>query len=129
MPLTDQDIETRFGIALPSRYRVALLDPSDRIHQKTQLLTPDGEAGQSIFAINADMRSLDWKQWPDYLVAFAHNGCGDYFAFDTRSVPYRVYYIDPLETARESIAGCDDEGYVFESFDDWYEHEISSPAA
>jgi len=129
MPLTPQDIETRLGITLPSRHLAALLDLSDPIHKRTLLLTPEGNTCQSIFTVNADLRALAWKQWPDYLVAFATNECGDYFAFDTRTVPYRVYYIDPIGTAPESIAGCEQEGYVFESFDEWYEDKTSTHAA
>lgn len=77
----------------------------------------------SIFKINADMRAEDWKNWPDYLIAFATNECGDYFAYDTRTMPYRVYYVGPTETVPESIAGCTREGFVFETFDDWYAHK------
>jgi hypothetical protein len=127
MSLTEQDIETRLGITLPPRFRLAILNASDPIHQKIRLLGPNRGRAQSIFEVNADLRALDWKKWPPYLVAFADNGCGDYFAFDARSVPYRIYYIDPLETAPESMDGCEKEGYVFGSFDDWYEHEMSTP--
>src|SRR5688572_14909707 len=115
MPVSIEDIESRLGLTLPPRHRLALLDSSDPIHRKTTLLTAEGN--RSIFAVNDRLRKLDWKKWPDYLVAFGTNECGDYYAFDTRASPYRIYYIDPIDTAPESITGCEEQGYIFESFD------------
>ncbi len=122
-PLTERDIETRLGIALPPRHRAALVDMSDPIHTQAHLLTAMGN--RSIFKINADMRAENWKNWPDYLVAFATNECGDYFAYDTRTIPYRVYYIGPTETVPEGVAACTREGFIFETFDDWYTNKIT----
>ena len=59
------------------------------------------------------------------MVAFATNGCGDFFAYDTRQEPYRVYYIGPIDSAAEAMASCEDEGFVFDSFDDWYAYSVS----
>ena len=123
MPATAEDIEARLGVTLSSRHRAALLDPADPIHAQTLLLGPEGDAQRSLFAVNADLRAVRWKRWPDYLVAFATHGCGDYFALDTRTVPHRVYYIDPTENAPEGMAGCEQEGYVFAGFDAWYAQE------
>jgi hypothetical protein len=125
VPLTPQDIETHFGIQLPARHLAALLDSSDPIHERTFLLTAEGNDCQSIFKVNARLRALEWKEWPGYLVAFATNECGDYFALDARTAPYKIYYIDPIDTVPESIAGNHQSGFVFNCFDDWYENEIS----
>ena len=76
------------------------------IHEHAVLLVPEGNECVNIFSVNEEMRSIDWKNWPDYLVAFATNECGDFFAYDTRTEPYRIHYIDPLETAPESMEGC-----------------------
>jgi hypothetical protein len=52
------------------------------------------------------------------LVAFASNGCGDYFAYDTRRTPHTIVYIDPDNTVAENLAI--DDGYTFESFEEWH---------
>jgi hypothetical protein len=114
-----EDIQSEFGLTLPAQYRLALLDESDPIHDR--LLLCNGDA--SIFRINAELRMVDFKKWPDFLIAFATMGCGDYFAFDIRSFPYRIYYIDPIGTAAESMEACEQEGFAFASFDDWYHRE------
>ena len=124
---SQREAETRLGISLPYRLVMALHDPSDPIRKRVDLLTLDDGPG-GIVEANEFLRPLEWRQWPDYIIAFASGGCGDYFAFDTRTVPYRVYYIDTLGTVAESIASCEQEAFVFESFDHWYVHEISQAA-
>jgi len=126
MSLSVNDLESRLGIVLPERHRSALLDPQDPIYDHKELLA-FGPC-ENIFEVNETLRSLDWKEWPEYLVAFATNGCGDYFDYDTRQEPYRVYYIGPIDTASEAMASCEDEGFVFDSFDDWYAYSVSEDA-
>ena len=116
-------IEADFRIKLPPRHRAALLDASDPIHGRSILLGLDGDGG--IPAVNRAERAAAWRQWPDHLVAFAYDGCGGLFAYDTREEPYRVYYIDPMETAPESVAGCEAEGFVSPSFDAWYAEQLA----
>jgi hypothetical protein len=128
MSLSVSDLESRFGIVLPERHRSALLDPHDPIHDHKELLALGKGASESILEVNETLRSDDWKEWPEYLVAFATNGCGDFFAYDTRQEPYRVYYIGPIDTAFEAMASCEDEGFVFNSFDDWYAYAVSYDA-
>jgi hypothetical protein len=53
-----------------------------------------------------------------FLVAFASNGCGDYFAYDLRSDPPRIIYTDPDCTVAENLAAEDKLEYG--SFDEWY---------
>lgn len=125
MALTVRDIEIRFGITLPPRFIAALGDTADPIHAKVLLLAPEGNECQSIFAINASLRRAEWKEWPDYLVAFATYEFGDYSAFDVRQAPYRIYAIDPTYTAPEAVAKCEQEGYVFENFDAWYQNTLA----
>src|SRR5262245_10078899 len=103
MVLSVDDIETRFQIELPPKHKRALLDLADPIHEAVELLLPEGNDCQSIFKVNDSRRQLDWKEWPQYLIAFATQGCGDYFCYDIRAQPYLIYYIDPIGTAAESI--------------------------
>ena len=62
------------------------------------------------------------EPWPDFLIAFASNGCGDYFAYDTRQIPANIIYIDPDNTIEENFRTSDNIRY--DSFEDWYESEI-----
>jgi hypothetical protein len=120
-----RDFEARFGIVLPDRHRAALLTPADPVHIRKDLLAVGEGQCWDIFEVNERMRSLHWKEWPDYLVAFATNGCGDYFAYDRREQPYPVYYIGPIDTATEAMESCKNERFVFACFDDWYSYVVS----
>ena len=96
---------------------------STRTTQSTsacELLGTDEDDPGSIVRTHRDLLSLGWKRWPEHLVAFATNGCGDFFAYDTRDEPYRVYYVGPIGSAAEQVAACEEEGFVFAGFDDWY---------
>jgi hypothetical protein len=128
MGLTVDSIETIFRIEIPRRHRALLLDPLDPIHDRKEILTPEGNDVCNIFKVNRRLRGLDWKEWPEYLVAFASNGCGDYFAYDTRINPYRIFYIGPIATAPDAVAACEEEGFVFSDFDDWYNYTVSRTA-
>jgi hypothetical protein len=121
-------LEDRFAIVLPDRHRAALCDPQDPIHNHKSLLAFREGSCLNIFEVNEEMRSLEWKGWPEYLVAFATNECGDYFAYDRREQPYPIYYIGPIGTAAEAIESCKNEGFVFACFDDWYAYVLSNSA-
>jgi hypothetical protein len=125
-PLSVDDIEARLGIEFPASHRRALLNASDPIHKRTVLLMPEGNECESILKVYEFLRQVEWKGWPSHLLAFATNECGDYFAYDTREKPYRVYYIDPIGTVEESVSECEREGFVFSDFDDWYRHKMAS---
>jgi hypothetical protein len=97
------EAESRLGVRLPPRHQQAVLDPADPIHEACDFLVPDSPhtllrwVGVNYFLHGAHQ----WDRWPPYLVAFAFNGCGDYFAYDLRSDPPRVVYIDPDRTVPE----------------------------
>src|SRR4051794_19909410 len=114
------DIEAKLRIKLPPRHRAALLDPGDPIHDHKEMLGLEKDDSFNILEVNNRQRQREWKGWPEHLIAFATNGCGDYFAYDTRNEPYRVYYIEPNDTVSESIRECDAQGFVFPDFDAWY---------
>jgi hypothetical protein len=119
------DIESRYGIELPPRHRAALADAADPIHGRVVLLAAerDGER-ETIFSANENLRKTEWKEWPACLLAFATNGCGDYFAYDLRHHPYPVYYIGPIGTTPDEMATCEQEDFVFPSFDQWYRYLV-----
>ncbi|MEP6671001.1 MAG: SMI1/KNR4 family protein [Chthoniobacter sp.] len=113
-------IEVRFRIQLPERHRQALGDPSDPIHQWCDFLVLSTPYPLLDFALrNEELRTEDPSNpWPDFLIAFASNGCGDYWAYDTRRQPPTILYIDPDKSVVENLAAK--EPYGFDTFDSWY---------
>ena len=118
------EIERYFRIKLPTRHRMVLLDLSDPIHKLLEILYPESNHCQNIFAEYDKLRRLDWKEWPGHLVAFASNGCGDYFAYNVSNEPYRIYYIGPIGRAQDEVEACERDGFVFSCFDEWYLYEL-----
>ena len=93
-------IEEFFGMRFPKRHRSAMLDPKDPIHAVCDFLLI--HRTQKMLAIVEENELLHSTKhpdpWPRYLVAFASNGCGDFFAYDIRKRPYSVIYMDPDDT-------------------------------
>jgi hypothetical protein len=108
-----EEIEALLGVKLPTRHRAALLNSNDPIHRYSDLLTPDEDDLGSLVEVNHWLLEQAWRQWPAHLVAFATNGCGDYFVYDTRTEPHRILYIGPDGTAPELVAACEQEGSYF----------------
>ena len=97
-----------------------MLDPADPIHEWCDFLVPDSpyELLRWVGANEFLHAPGHWNRWPVFLVAFASNGCGDYFAYDLRSDPPRIIYMDPDCTVAENLAAEDKQEYG--SFDEWY---------
>ena len=105
----------------PERHQRVMTDTSDPIHRACDFYTPDGE--RDLVALNRRLHSPEvWSPWPDFLIAFASNGCGDYFAYDTRQSPASVIYVDPDGTPEEQLA--DPDTLRYDSFDEWYESQM-----
>jgi hypothetical protein len=119
------EIEIALSFRLPDAHRAALVDAADPIHDACDFLVLDSPHELLRFLdANNDLRRPERPDpWPDFLVAFASNGCGDYFAYDIRSDPYAIVYIDPDRTVAENLA-CDDD-FTFESFDEWHARALS----
>ena len=113
-------IETALSFRLPDAHRAALLNESDPIHNACDFLVVDSPHKLLRFLdTNIDLRSPDRPDpWPDFLIAFASNSCGDYFAYDTRCSPYIIVYIDPDNTVADNLA--QDDGFTFPSFGEWH---------
>jgi hypothetical protein len=119
------EAEARIGIVLPEEHRRAMLDPADPIHNACEFLVHSSPHRLlELVAANEFLHAPDYgNRWPAFLVAFASNGCGDYFAYDLRTASPRVIYIDPDETVWENLASED--MLVFESFAEWYTDRLS----
>lgn len=112
--------ETAFSIRLPDSHRAAIQDSSDLIHRACDfLLAESPHELLRLSHVNHMLHSVDHPEaWPRFLIAFASNGCGDYFAYDTRTSPYPITYMDPDNTIAENLSL--DDGYAFSSFAEWH---------
>jgi len=102
-----------------------MLDPTDAIHEACDFLVPESPYELARWVeVNESLHAADhWNRWPSYLVAFASNGCGDYFAYNLLHTPPRIVYLDPDYTVTENLEAADRLEYI--SFDEWYESRIS----
>lgn len=115
------EAEARLGVTLSERHRRAMLDVNDPIHEQLDFLVPNSrfkllrwvEVNELLHATE------DPNRWPPFLIAFASNGCGDFFAYDIRSVPPSVVYVDPDYTVEENLTA--DDRQVYGSFEEWYD--------
>lgn len=82
---------------------------------------PDAPGG--LRDTNRRLHSRPLDPWPTYLVAFASNGAGDYYALDTRTVPPSVVYVDPDLPAEQSIS---EDGLRFDSLEDWHKRVVKT---
>lgn len=114
--------EKTLQIDIPLAHRRDLENAKSEIHQACDLLTVDGNEHLDIVRRNLWLREGSWQGWGPNVVAFASSGCGDFFAYDLNTKPYRVFYVDPLETVEESLTG--DSDLVFSSYTAWRDYEI-----
>lgn len=102
----------------PEQHQRAMQNPTDPIHRACDFLLQHSELAENERLHSSRVSS----PWPEFLVAFASQGCGDYFAYDMRLSPPSVIYIDPDATPEENLA--DPEAVRYASFNDWYESQL-----
>jgi len=118
--MTLAEAEAQLGMMLPERHRKAMLDLDDPIHGACDFLVSDSPyellrwVGVNEFLHDTERAN----RWPPFLVAFASNGCGDYFAYDIRSKPPLIVYMDPDSTVVENLEA--EHKLEWESFERWY---------
>jgi len=118
------DIEIGLGIVFPARHAKAIADDADPIHEACDFLIPTSQfKGLSLLEVNEFLHDPGTcNKWPSFLVAFASNGCGDYFAYDSRSDPATIVYMDPCVSVDENLSQTD--GFIFDTFESWYEMKV-----
>ena len=117
------EVESRLKFTFPERHRQAFLDSSDPIHQVCDFLVLSVGKHRDIIQENELIHGAGFGEpWPDFLIAFASNGCGDYFAYDTRQIPANIIYIDPDNTVEENLQAHDK--LCYETFEEWYASRI-----
>jgi hypothetical protein len=122
------EIEQRLGVSFAERHRQAMLDAADPIHEACDFLVPSSPYELLLLAgVNDFLHAPDhWNRWPTFLVAFASNGCADYFAYDLRHQPPSIVYMDPDHTVEENLSASDK--LTYQSFDDWYKARLQKRA-
>ena len=120
-----EHIENSLGMKLPERHKQVMLAAGDRIHVACDFLVPwRTDKMRDILEENESLHSPgESDPWPLYLVAFASNGCRDFFAYDLRSEPHSVIYMDPDLTVQENLES--DDKLTFATFEEWYDHEVA----
>ena len=122
--MTIDAIEAHLGCQFPERHRQAFDDADDPIHDDCDFLVPSTPfPGLDIVQVNDRLHAKGPFAWPAFLVAFASNGCGDYFAYDLRTSQTRVIYIDPDETVDENLVS--DDRLQYDSFALWHAARIN----
>jgi hypothetical protein len=118
------DIEKQLGIVFPARHKKALTDRDDPVHEACDFLVPTSpHEGLLLVEVNEFLHAPGaLNRWPAFLVAFASNGCGDYFAYDTRTKPAKIIYLDPDKTVDENLSTTGE--FEFATFAAWYEMKV-----
>ena len=118
--MTLEQIESVYGFQFPDRHRKDLEDRSNQIHSAVEFLFPDDPGIRDFVKCNEKLRS-GWKKAGVNVVAFATQGCGDFFAYDISKTPYQVFVIDPTWDVPESLAAATAQENGLEEYDEWRE--------
>ena len=110
---------------LPEQHFRVMLDAADPIHRACDFFVQRSDNSSLVFElVNERLHSQAvWAPWPDFLIAFASNGCGDFFAYDIRCTPPSIIYIGPEDTPEEHLG--DPDALRYDTFAEWYESEIA----
>jgi hypothetical protein len=122
-PVSEEDIETVeaiIGFSFPEDYKRFVRNPDiEAIKKLPSLLWFVRHNSVGILETNKRLRKRDFKPFPERLIAFATNECGDYFCFDRDT--NRIVYIDPDRTVNENLARDE---LVYDSFEQWMKQRL-----
>jgi len=121
-PVLEADIEAveaQLELAFPESYRRFVKNPDIEVIKKLpSLLWFVRHSYMGILDANALLRGSDFEPYPDHLIAFATNECGDFYCFDRDTG--RIVYIDPDYSIEENLGSNE---LVFDSFEQWLENK------
>ncbi|HKI18970.1 MAG TPA: SMI1/KNR4 family protein [Isosphaeraceae bacterium] len=122
-PVPDEDIEAVeewLEFSFPESYRRFLRQPDiEAVKRLPSLLWFVRHDGVGILDANEFLRGKDYDPFPDRLIAFATNECGDFFCFDRDTG--KIVYIDPEHTVEENLKSGE---LVYESFEKWMKQRL-----
>ena len=117
-------VEQVLGFSFPRAHRQDLERRDSEVREACEFLLVDGTEQRDLLKKNVWLRQNHWQGWTPRYIAFASNGCGDYFAYDLNFEPYRIIYVDPLETLEETAKEPSIDNVVFLSYDEWRADKI-----
>ena len=85
------------------------------------------EEGPILVERNERLKADEKDPWPHFLIAFASNGCGDFFAYDLRNSCLRVIYVDPGNSIDENLQDLG--ALKYPDFDSWYRAKLAQRPA
>jgi hypothetical protein len=113
-------VESRLEFAFPAEYRSFLKEPDiEAIKKLPSLLWFVRHPGVGILDTNIHLRKRALWPFPEHLIAFATNECGDYYCFDRERG--RIVYIAPNYSVEENL---ERDELVYDSFDQWLEDRL-----
>jgi SMI1 / KNR4 family (SUKH-1) len=122
-PVSEDDIETVeaiLGFSFPEDYKRFTRQPEiEAIKKLPSLLWFVRHSSMGIIETNKQLRKRDFKPFPERLIAFATNECGDYFCLDRDAG--RIVYIAPDVTVEENLARDE---LVYDSFEQWMDQHL-----
>lgn len=117
-----REVESLLAFAFPGGYKGFVRDPDIEVVKRLpSLLWFVRHPSVGILDVNLLLRDTDHDPYPDRLVAFATNECGDYFCFDRDTG--RIVYVDPDRPVEDSL---ESEELVYESFERWLDDRLRS---
>lgn len=121
-------VEQLLQFSFPRQHRAAMLNPNDPVHNVCDFLVPESPYHLlRLVDVNQFLRNPERPDpWPSFLIAFASNGCGDYFAYDLRGQSPEIIYVDPDHSVHENLSSTD--RLAFSSFEVWYASKVRHAA-
>ncbi len=123
-PVSAADFETAelaLSFVFPDDYRQFVATHDINVIKKLpSLLWFVDHSSLGIVDLNLQLQQREYQPYPEHLIAFATNECGDYFCFDRETK--RIVYIDPDYGIEENLA---DNSPTYDSFDQWVKHYLT----
>jgi hypothetical protein len=122
-PVSENDLEAVeliLGFSFPEDYKRFISKPDIEVIKKLpSLLWFVHHDTVGIIETNNWLRKRDSNRFPERLIAFATNECGDFFCFDSET--RRIVYIAPYYTVEENLNSNE---LVYDSFERWMEQRL-----